>query len=44
MLVKPEIYNNDEFYKVLFSKEFDEIEIEKDIKNFYNQLKKYGGV
>ena len=43
-LVKPEIYNSDEFYEVLFSKEFDEIEIEKDIKNFYNQLKKYGGV
>ena len=43
-LVKPEIYNSDEFYKVLSSKEFDEIEIEKDIKNFYNQLKKYGGV
>ena len=43
-LVKPEIYNSDEFYKVLDSKEFDEIEIEKDINNFYNQLKKYGGV
>ena len=40
-LVKPEIYNSDEFYKVLYSKEFDEIEFEKDIKNFYNQLKKY---
>ena len=43
-LVKPEIYNSDEFYEVLCSKEFDEIEIEKDIKNFYNQLKKYGCV
>ena len=43
-LVKPEIYNSDEFYEVLYSEEFDKIEIEKDIKNFYNQLKKYGGV
>ena len=41
-LVKPEIYNSDEFYEVLYSEEFDEIEIEKDIKNFYKQLKKYG--
>ena len=40
-LVKPKIYNSDEFYEVLFSKEFDEIEIEKDIKNFYNQFKNY---
>ena len=40
-LVKPEIYNSDEFYKVLYSKEFDEIELEKDIKNFYKQVKKY---
>ena len=43
-LVKPEVYNSDEFYEVLYSKEFDKIEIEKDINNFYNQLKKYGGV
>ena len=27
-------YCRDEFYKVLSSKEFDEIEIEKDIKKF----------
>ena len=40
-LVKPEIYNSDEFYEVLSSKEFDEIEVEEDIKNFYKQLKKY---
>ena len=30
-LVKPEIYNSDEFYEVLFSEDFDEIELEKDI-------------
>ena len=40
-LVKPEIYNSDEFYEVLYSEEFDEIELEKDIKNFYKQVKKY---
>ena len=40
-LVKPEIYNSDEFYEVLYSEDFDEIELEKDIKNFYKQVKKY---
>ena len=40
-LVKPEIYNSDEFYEVLYSEEFDEIEVEEDIKNFYKQVKKY---
>ena len=40
-LVKPEIYNSDEFYEVLYSKDFDRIELEKDIKNFYKQVKKY---
>ena len=40
-LVKPEIYNSDEFYEVLYSEEFDKIELEKDIKNFYKQVKKY---
>ena len=40
-LVKPEIYNSDEFYEVLYSNEFDEIEIEPDVKKFYNQVKKY---
>ena len=40
-LVKPEIYNSDEFYEVLYSKDFDEIELEKDIKNFYKQVKNY---
>ena len=40
-LVKPEIFNSDEFYEVLYSNEFDNIEIEKDIKKFYEQVKKY---
>ena len=40
-LVKPEIYNSDEFYEVLNSKDFDRIELEKDIKNFYKQVKNY---
>ena len=40
-LVKPEIYNSDEFYEVLYSEEFDEIEVEEDIKKFYKQVKKY---
>ena len=40
-LVKPEIYNSDEFYEVLYSKKFDEIEVEKDIKKIYQQVKKY---
>ena len=40
-LVKPEIFNSDEFYEVLHSKEFDNIELEKDGKKFYEQVKKY---
>ena len=40
-LVKPEIFNSDEFYEVLDSKEFDNIEIEKDVKKFYEQVKKF---
>ena len=40
-LLQPEIYNSDEFYKVFYSKKFDEIENEKDIKKFYQQVKKY---
>ena len=40
-LVKPEIYNSDEFYEVLYSEEFDEIEVEEDIKKIYQQVKKY---
>ena len=42
-LVKPEIYNSDEFYEVLYSKEFDEIEIKNDIKDLYKQIKEHGG-
>ena len=38
-LVKPEIYNSDEFYKVLDSEEFDNIELEKDRKKFYEQVR-----
>ena len=40
-MVKPDVYNSDEFYEVLHSSDFDDIEIESDIKNFYNQVKKY---
>ena len=40
-LVQPEIYNSDEFYEVLYSKKFDKIEVEKDIKKFYQQVEKY---
>ena len=40
-LVKPEIYNSYEFYEVLDSEEFDNIELEKDRKKFYEQVKKY---
>ena len=40
-LVKPEIFNSDEFYEVLYSKEFDNIELEKDREKFYEQVKKY---
>ena len=40
-LVQPEIYNSDEFYEVLYSKKFDEIEVEEDIKKIYQQVKKY---
>ena len=40
-LVKPDVCNSDEFYEVLYSKDFDRIELEKDIKNFYKQVKNY---
>ena len=40
-LVKPEIFSSDEFYEVLDSKEFDNIELEKDRKKYYEQVKKY---
>ena len=36
-LVKPEIFNNcEEFYEVLDSEEFDNIELEKDREKFYD--------
>ena len=41
MLVKPEIYNSSDFYEVLYSNYFDNIELEKDVRYFYNQVKKY---
>ena len=38
-LVQPEIFNNEEeFYKVLDSEEFDNIKLEKDRKKFYEQV------
>lgn len=40
-LVKPEIYNSDEFYDVVYSKEFDNIELEKDRKKFYEQVREF---
>ena len=38
-LVKPDIFDSDEFYEVLHSKEFDNIELEKDRKKFYEQVR-----
>ena len=40
-LVKPEIFNSDEFYEVLDSKEFDNIELEQDTEKFYEQVRKF---
>ena len=40
-LVKAEIYNSDEFYDVVYSKEFDNIELEKDRKKFYEQVREF---
>ena len=40
-LVKPEIFNSEEFYEVLDSKEFDNIVLEKDREKFYEQVVKY---
>ena len=40
-LVKPEIYNSDEFDEVLDSEEFDNIELEKDKKKFYEQVREF---
>ena len=41
MLVKPEIYNSSDFYEVLYTNYFDNIELEKDVRYIYNQVKKY---
>ena len=38
-LVKPEVFNSYEFYEVLHSKEFDNIELEKDREKFYEQVR-----
>ena len=40
-LVQPEIYNSNEFYEVLYSKKFDEIKPEENVRNIYEQVKKY---
>ena len=40
-LVQPEIFNSDDFYDVLYSEQFDNIELEKDRKKFYEQVKKF---
>ena len=40
-LVQPEIFNSKEFYEVLYSEEYDKIELEKDRKKFYEQVKKF---
>ena len=40
-LVQPEIYNSIEFYEVLHSKKFDNIELEEDVRKIYNQVEKY---
>ena len=40
-LVKPEIFNSEEFYEVLYSKEFDNIELEEDREKYYNHVIKY---
>ena len=37
-LVQPELFNSDEFYEVLYSKEFDNIKLEKDREKFYEQV------
>ena len=39
--MKPEIFNSDDFYEVLYSEDFDNIELEKDREKFYEQVRKY---
>ena len=38
-LVKPEIFNSDEFYEVLYSKEFDDVKLVENGNSFYRQVK-----
>ena len=40
-LVKPEIFNSNEFFEVLDSEDFDNIKLEKDRKKFYKQVKEF---
>ena len=39
-LVKPEIFNSDEFFEVLDSEEFDDVKLEENREKFYGQVKK----
>ena len=40
--MNPEIFNDDkQFYEVLYSDEFDDIELEEDREKFYEQVSKY---
>ena len=39
--MNPEVYNSDEFDEVLDSEEFDNIELEKDRKKFYEQVREF---
>ena len=38
-LVKPEIFNSDEFYEVLESEEFDDVKLVENRNGFYRQVK-----
>lgn len=40
-LVKPEVFNSNEFYNVLHSVEFDDIKLEGNRENSYEQVKKF---
>ena len=37
-LVKPEIFNSEEFHEVLYSKEFDDIKLVRKSRRFYRQV------
>ena len=41
LMVKPEIYNSSDFYEVLYTEYFDEIELEKDREKLCKQIEKY---